>query len=299
MSLYAAVDIGTNSCRLLIAEMKNGELRPLYRDLKTTRLGEDLMRTGAIKNDALERTAAALSDFVKVIKGYGASKVGAAATSAAREASNADFFLSAVKEKAGLNVEVISAAEEARLSYLGAVNSINFVKAKPVVVDIGGGSTEIIYYKDRELKDASIDVGAVRCTEKKSKPTQIIKELQPVLDDVNSLEDDIKLIGVGGTVTTLAAVHKELEVFDPEKIHNSVLSRDVVEKLFFDLFEMSWEERKRVPGLQPERADIIPAGALILLLILTYLDVDSIIVSEADILYGMIRKLHGENNGGQ
>lgn len=297
MRPYAAVDIGTNSCRLLIAERKNKKVIPIYRDLKTTRLGEGLAQTGAVKKEAVERTAAALHEFVKIIKDHKVKKIGAAATSAAREASNADFFLHTVKERTGLEVEIISAAEEARLSYLGAVNSIDTEGASPVVVDIGGGSTEIIYCRGMELKNTSIDVGSVRCTEKKSKPTQIIKELKPVLDDIISLKDDINLIGVGGTVTTLSAIHKRMEVYDSEKIHNSVLLRDVVEQLFFDLFEMPLEERKKVPGLQPERADIISAGALILLLILTYLDINSIIVSEADILHGIIKDLSCENTG--
>ena len=291
MGIYAAIDIGTNSCRLLLAEREGGKIKPLRMELKTTRLGEGVSDSGYIKDQALERTVVALVKFKSYLEGYGVEKIGVVATNAAREASNSFELLKAIRDNTGFEVEIVSGEEEARLSYKGVASSMDNFAGVPVVLDIGGGSTEVIFSKNGELRDASVGVGAVRCTEDKTSPTKIMEELQSVLNEVISLGDDSELIGVGGTITTLAAIKKKLEVYDREAVHGSVLKRDEVEELFFSLFDMTLEERKGVPGLQPERADIITAGALILWLVLTYLEKDEIIVSETDILHGILLDL--------
>jgi exopolyphosphatase/guanosine-5'-triphosphate,3'-diphosphate pyrophosphatase len=286
MNLYAAVDIGTNSCRLLIAEKKNKKIIPRQMVLRTTRLGENLINTGKISKDAMVRTSDALLEFKQFINKFENVKVKVAATSAAREAKNSKDFFEFIKDKTDLDVNIITGKEEAYLSYCGAVNAVA-CESTPVVLDIGGGSTELMYLEGKNLKASSSGVGAVYCTEDSSTPTEIIEKLSKNLDGINKLKA-YEIIGVGGTITTLAAIHQELKVYDPRKIQNYILKRKDVDALFFKLCGLTLAERKKLPGLQPQRADIIVAGTLILWVIMTYLDVEKIQVSEADILHGII-----------
>ncbi len=287
MNLYAAIDIGTNSCRLLIGEKNSKKVIPRQMVLRTTRLGENLISTGKISKDAMVRTANALKEFKKYINKHKKVKVGVVATSAAREAKNSKEFIEYIRDNTDFNVNIITGKEEAYLSYCGAVNSVSY-KDTPVVLDIGGGSTELIYSNENELEASSSRVGAVVCTENSSTPTEIQEKLSKSLNTINKIKDNYEIIGVGGTITTLAAIHQELKVYDPRKIQDYILKREDIDELFFKLCGLTLAERKKLPGLQPQRADIIVAGTLILWVIMTYLDVEKIIVSEADILHGII-----------
>ncbi len=281
----AAMDIGTNSVRLLIAKKEKNRIIPQQMFVKTTRLGEGLDVSGIISKEAIIRTVHELKQMQKYID-ESQTRIVAVATSAVRDACNANELLAAIKTATGIDVKVISGRQEALLSYRGALSAIEF-SSPIVVVDIGGGSTEIVFKNNGDFKVFSSNVGAVRCTENSASPTKIFEILKEPLDNVREL-DSFKLLAVGGTATTLAAIHKQLSVYDPEKIHASSVNIVDLAEIMFDLAGKSPDERKKVPGLQPERANIIVAGLLILWVIMTYLHCDEVVISEADILNGIV-----------
>lgn len=291
---YAAIDVGTNSCRLLIADIREGRLVPVLFTLRMTRIGEGASEKGYLQQEPVRRTVAALQEFLSLARSYGVSRIRAVATSAVREAANAAFFLERARDEAGLVVEVISGEEEARLNHVGACRSLSLGR-KAAVIDIGGGSTEFTYpaaegVGGNALFCRSVTLGAVRLTEHPLLLSEILGSLKSALDDLREFRQD--LVGVGGTVTTLAAVDQALEKYDPGRIQGYYLTKAAVERIMFSLAAKNTEERKRVPGLQPERADIIVAGTTILWAILTYLGAPGITVSEADLLQGVILEMN-------
>jgi len=286
--MFAAIDIGTNSVRLLIAQRINDNVVPEYRDVKSTRLGEGLEATGKISTEAISRTLNALVIFMETIQRFDVKQIKVVATSAMREASNAAELMELVRQKVHLNIDIISGDEEAELSYLGACSGMNMLESS-IVVDIGGGSTEIVFKQGSQIVYSSSPVGAVRCTENSTTPTQIFAELEKHLNKIKNLKG-YKLIAVGGTATNLAAINKKLTVYDPELVHGSEVSIEELGKVIFYIGSKSLAQRLVIPGLQPERADIIIAGLLILWVIMTYANIDKVIVSEADILQGIILK---------
>lgn len=290
---YAAIDIGTNSTRLLIAEVEDGRVYPRVAVLRMSRVGEGMVKGEGLRPEPVARTIRALQEFRQLLHEHGVNSWRVVATSAVREATNAADFVSKVREETGLRVDVIGGEEEAYLSYIGACRALPGIDCG-VVVDIGGGSTEFTYRSFVEGKEMlrcrSIPVGAVRLTEQPLLLDGILASMKGVLDEIKSLQTD-GIIGVGGTVTTLAAVEQSLVTYDWKKVHGYRLRRDAVEGILFSLAAKTTEERKEVPGLQPERADIIVAGATILWAILGYLAAPEITVSEADILHGIILEL--------
>lgn len=282
----AAVDIGTNSVRLLVAEVRDGAVMPLKRELVSTRLGQGLSDDGLLQDEPQQRTLAALSRFAAVLTAFGPAATAAVATSAVREAKNGREFAAAASKVLGTPVRVIDGAEEARLSYLGAVQALGLKEA--VVVDIGGGSTELTYPHGGRLVSHSCPVGAVRCTARGATRAAIAETLRPATADVPAF---LPLVGVGGTVTSLVAVEKGLVPYDPAEVHGTRLSAETVAKLHARLAGLDLARRRQVPGLQPERADIILAGTLILQEILAQLGRDELIVSEADLLYALILEM--------
>jgi len=286
--MFAAIDIGTNSVRLLIAQRINDVIVPEHRDVKSTRLGEGLEATGKISVEAASRTLDALVIFKEAMQRFDVKQVKVVATSAVREASNAAKFLEWARQKVQLNIDIISGDEEAELSYLGACSGFN-ISENNIVVDIGGGSTEIVFKQGSEIIYSSSPLGAVRCTENSTTPTQIFAELEKYLNKIKNLKD-YRLIAVGGTAMNLAAINKKLTVYDPELVHGSEVSIEELGKTIFYIGSKSLAQRLAVPGLQPERADIIIAGLLILWVIMTYASIDKVVVSEADILQGIVLK---------
>lgn len=289
---YAAIDVGTNSCRLLIADVGEGRLVPVLFTLRMTRIGEGASEKGYLQQEPVRRTVVALQGFLSLARSYGVSRIRAVATSAVREAANAAFFLERARDEAGLIVDVISGEEEARLNYVGVCRSLSLGR-RAAVIDIGGGSTEFTYPLAEGGGNAlfcrSVPLGAVRLTEHPLLLSEILGSLKSALDDLREFRQD--MVGVGGTVTTLAAVDQDLEEYDPGRIQGYYLTRAAVERIMFSLAAKNTEERKRVPGLQPERADIIVAGTTILWAILTYLGAPGITVSEADLLHGIILEM--------
>jgi len=283
----AVVDIGTNSARLLVAEPKNGKVEVVRTGLITTRLGEGIGQYPYLLRPAIERTLAALHNFKQIIEATGAEIVIAAATSAVRDAGNQAEFLSQVKQQVGWDVRVLSGAEEAELSYIGAVRGLKCDLRQPVVIDIGGGSTEFIWTGKSGLHYVSLRLGAVRMTEGNCGLTEIKEMMADLLKSIKE-HDFTGIIGVGGTFTTLAAIDQELEVYDPHKVHGYILPRQRIQDILYRLEAMTVEQRKDVPGLQPQRADIIVAGVRIALAAVTGLEAEEVMVSETDIIFGLL-----------
>lgn len=281
---YAAIDIGSNSCRLLIAEIKNKKLNTIYRQLETTRIAAGLNHSGKISPEALERTLLCLENFRHSLTSYGVSKYRAFATSAVREASNGQDFIKMAAARCQLKVDVVTGKEEARLSYLGVEKGLP-LKHPPLVVDLGGGSTEFIC--DEQDFIISIPLGAVRATEMGMSAREIISRLA----DVEKMADKFQrypLVMVGGTASSLVAIKLGMEIFDSGLVHGQMLTRQDLTDIYQMLDKMPLSLRKRIPGLQAERADIIGQGALIILMIVDMLNKAEIIVSETDLLQGAI-----------
>ena len=286
----AAVDVGTNSTRLLICETK-GAQRPseLARRLLTTRIGEQMGSDQKLKEKPMLRTIEALAGYSRLCGELGVDRVRVVATSAVRDAANSRFFKELVREKVGWELDIITGEREALLSYSGAIKGLGIKSPGALVIDIGGGSTEFIW-NPGAIVSRSFNVGAVRMTEGGHSEEEIKGLLEPVLGLIADY-DPTAVIGVGGTATTLAAMDQQLKVYDAGLIHGYRLSLPRVGKILRCLKSLPLEERKQLPGLQPERADIIIAGVTILKIILQELgrkDNQEIIVSETDLLHGLI-----------
>ncbi len=286
MKRVAAIDIGTNSTRLLVAEGTGGVIKRIETGLTTTRLGEGIAG-GLLLREAMERTVQAVRVFKQTALNLGVEKVVAAATSAVRDASNQSEFMELVEKRAGLQLRVLSGEEEAALSYRGVLAGLVAPPHSTVVLDIGGGSTELTWQQSGGLRLVSVNAGAVRMTETGVGEEEISELLRPALEEIKSLSLK-NLVGVGGTVTTLAAIDQRLAVYDPERVHGYCLSAGSVERILNMLKDMDIKERKKVPGMQPERADIIVAGIFILKTVLNGLDLSWMYVSECDMLYGLL-----------
>ena len=283
----AVIDIGTNSTRLMVSEVEAGLVKIVHTEIITTRLGEGIGKQPFLQRGAVNRTVDALFKFKEKIGQLGPVVVLAAATSAVRDAANRIDFLAEVKARVGWEVKVLSGVEEARMSFLGVMRGLKSDISDPVVIDIGGGSTEFIWARPETTEFRSLRVGAVRMAESGSGMDDIIDSMAGVIEIIKKacLKS---IIGVGGTVTTLAAIDQRLEVYDPELVHGYFISRQRVAAILETLEKMSPGQRRKVPGLQPERADIIVAGTRIVRAIIEGLDGDGVTVSETDIMYGLL-----------
>jgi len=285
MKRVAAIDIGTNSTRLLVAEYTAAGLKRIETGLITTRLGKG-MAGGVLLQETMLSTADAVGLFYQKAINLGVESVVAAATSAVRDASNGTEFLELVKKRTGLAVRVLSGEAEAALSYRGVLSGLQVEPGSTVVVDIGGGSTEFIWMQGERLNLVSVNAGAVRLTAAGADEAMTGDLLRPTLEEVKRSSFEC-LVGVGGTVTTLAAIDQQLAVYDSKRVHGYSLSAISVNRILKMLNGMDIEERRKVPGLRPERADIIIAGVNIVKSILDSLGLARMIVSECDILYGL------------
>jgi len=288
--IFAAIDIGTNSIRLLIAEYKNGQLNKLVNELRTPRLGAGI-NNGLITEEAMERAIEVLIEYKELIDDYDAN-YRAVATSAIRDADNKNQFLEQVKLASGIEIDVLSGLDEAELSYLGITKGLSSAEDDILAIDIGGGSTEFVLGSQTNLTEyKSINLGAVRLHE--TYETNIEKMVTEAKKQVKSVLEDKTpetLIGVGGTITTLAAIDQELAEYQPQKIQGYQLELSTINNIFEQLIELPLEERKKVVGLQESRADIIIGGIVILLEIIKLSNLKRIIVSEYGIMEGIIYK---------
>ncbi|KAA9157077.1 Ppx/GppA family phosphatase [Amycolatopsis acidicola] len=316
MPRVAAIDCGTNSIRLLVAELTHRhdgtvDLRDLHREMRIVRLGQGVDATGRLAPEALERTRAALADYTIAARRKGAERVRMVATSATRDASNRDEFFAMTREVLGVEAEVISGDEEARLSFTGAVGEQDPDDGPFLVVDVGGGSTELVlgdWDGQRATVTAakSVDIGCVRITERALKSDPPTGEeiaagrefAASVLEQAFEVVDVSKAktwIGVAGTVTTLSAVSQGLPEYDSERTHLSKLSPETISRVADELLSADHATRGANPVIHPGRVDVIGGGALIVRLLAEQLaergGPTELIVSEHDILDGIALSL--------
>jgi exopolyphosphatase/guanosine-5'-triphosphate,3'-diphosphate pyrophosphatase len=297
----AAVDCGTNSIRLLVADIDvdAGTLRDVDRRMEIVRLGQGVDKTGLFAPDALDRTVDACRRYGEVIRETGAERVRFVATSASRDVSNRAEFVARVRGALGVDPEVVTGDEEATLSFAGATRELAGRLVEPVlVVDIGGGSTEFVLGAGAVQAARSVDVGCVRMTERhlRSDPptTSEVAAARADIDAAISLARETvplaaarTMVGLAGTVTTVAAMVLDLASYQPDRIHHARLAADDVRRVARRLLSMNHDARAALPFLHPGRVDVIGAGALVLAAILDSVPVDEVVVSEHDILDGI------------
>lgn len=301
----AAIDCGTNAIRLLVAETaSNGEVNDLVREMRTVRLGEGVDRTGEFSPQSLGRTFDACREYAGILQGFRVETIRFIATSASRDVSNRAEFINGVEAILGVRPEIISGAEEAELSYIGAISGFINEPEQPILVaDIGGGSTEYVMRESpTEFLAQSINIGCVRMTERylhsdpptNSEITSTIEEIHRELRLVRSqlpVQDVRTFIGLAGSVTTVAAMHLGLRHYDPSEIHGTVLSLESVERVTDQLLHMTRSERAQLGFMHPGRVDVIGGGALVLRESMRVLNFPCVVVSEHDLLDGVVARL--------
>ena len=305
---WASIDIGTNTLRLLIADIDNKRLKSVFLKRIITRLGGGYTKTAGITDEAQERTIKALKLFSEKLKEYRVEEVRAVATSVVRRAKNREEFLGGVREQTGLEVSTISGDEEARLSLRGVLSVIGHHNKRCLVVDIGGGSTEFIAVADGKMAGAwSLEMGVVHLTE------EYLKTDPPTPYELNAMENEIKgvianlkdlmsqslpsafslepsalFIGTAGTITTLAAIDQGLEKYEPDKINNYILKYTAIKKIYKHLASLHLRQREEILSLEKGREDIIIPGAAIVLKAMEAFGFSSITVSDAGLLEGIL-----------
>ncbi|MFF4761159.1 exopolyphosphatase [Streptomyces sp. NPDC001292] len=308
MTRVAAVDCGTNSIRLLVADADpaTGELVELDRRMTIVRLGQGVDRTGRLAPEALERTFAACREYAEAVKEHGAERLRFVATSASRDAENRDEFVRGVMDILGVEPEVISGDQEAEFSFTGATKELTGradLDRPFLVVDIGGGSTEFVVGDDHVRAARSVDVGCVRMTERHLVRDGVVTD-PPTEDQIAAIRADVEtaldlaektvplreartLVGLAGSVTTVSAIAQDLPAYDSAAIHHSRVSRERVREISDRLLHSTHAERAAIPSMHPGRVDVIGAGALVLLAVMERIGAHEVVVSEHDILDGI------------
>jgi exopolyphosphatase / guanosine-5'-triphosphate,3'-diphosphate pyrophosphatase len=293
----ASIDIGTNTILLLIASVNKDGLQPLLEKETIVRLGEGLQQTGVLSEAAMERGIQTLTQYLKECQEMGAHRIFAAGTSALRDAKNAEAFLKSIEEKLNLPIEIISGEEEAHLSFLAVARDLGNPEEPIFVVDVGGGSTEFVLGKGEQISHwVSLPLGSVRFTEqflfsdpvRKTEWVSMENEIIKGLAKVPPPQKPFTLVAVGGTATTLASVELGLEHFVYEKIHHFVLERNVLKNQLKLYRSKTLQERRKIPGLFPARADVILAGGAILYFAVEKFEVPSVLISCHGLRYGLI-----------
>ncbi|ORW89923.1 exopolyphosphatase [Mycobacterium sp. IEC1808] len=317
MSRLAAIDCGTNSIRLLIADARDGRLDDVHRETRIVRLGQGVDATGEFAPDAIARTRAALTDYASLLKAHGVERVRMVATSAARDVANRDVFFAMTAEVLGAVLpgavaEVISGAEEASLSFHGAVGELDSAAAPFVVVDLGGGSTEIVFGSERVVAAHSADIGCVRLTERclhSDPPTsdevatarEVVRERLDVALGVVDVEGARTWVGLAGTMTTLSALAHNMTAYDSAAIHLSRVPGSDLLAVCERLIGMTRSQRAALPPMHEGRADVIGGGAIVVEELARELraraGIDELIVSEHDILDGIVLSIAAESHG--
>lgn len=294
-----AIDIGTNSMRLLVAEYIDGKLYNREKFVNTTRIGQGVDSEGYISEEAIERNIKALKEFSDIANEKGCEYIYCIGTSALRDSKNGNEFIDLAKVETNLDVDIISGEEESNLGFIGVLQGLDDTN-NILVLDIGGGSTEFILGDESGIKYAkSENVGALRMTEKFLVTDPICENEfedmsnfigETISDTINILkEKNIRqIVGIGGTITSVSAINQELETYSMEKIHGSKVNEKELDNILQNLKKMTLNDKKNIKGLQPKRADIITAGVRILNIIMKKLEKENIIVSEYDNLEGLI-----------
>jgi len=294
----AAIDCGTNSIRLLIADVESNKLREVVRDMEIVRLGQGVDQTGEFHPDAIKRTLAAVDKFAAEIARRGVQKIRFCATSATRDATNRALFIDGVRERLGIEVEVITGAEEAELSFIGAIQELNPSSGPFLVVDIGGGSTEFVFGNNKVESAKSVNIGCVRMSERH------FKDDPPTDNQIELARADIQqaiaiagakvpitqaktLVAVAGTATTVAAAALELDIYDRHSIHLSRISATKVHEVSEMFKNKDRNQRLKLGYMHPGRVDVITAGSLVLSEVMKATRAVEFIASETDILDGI------------
>lgn len=303
----AAIDLGTNTARLLIGSIDSGPvIRPLAVKRVVTRLGGGFTREKGISGEARERTLAALRDFAADMRRYAVDRVRAVATSAVRDAVNGRAFADEVFSETGIRLEIIDGHEEALLTLRGVVSGLGR-EGDFLVFDIGGGSTEYTLARGTNpLFTRSLPLGVVRLTEGKgavpAMEEKISRELEILRSEMmrdghSSFPAGATLVGTAGSVTTLAALDMELTPYDPLKVQGYILSMEAIRRIFDRLLPLTPEQRLLLPGMEKGREDLIVAGILITLKTMELFGFDSLTVSDTGILEGILLSLRGDGKG--
>ncbi|QCX77076.1 Guanosine-5'-triphosphate,3'-diphosphate pyrophosphatase [Streptomyces sp. YIM 121038] len=315
MTRVAAIDCGTNSIRLLVADAdpRTGELVDLDRRMQIVRLGQGVDKTGRLAPEALERTFAACREYAAVIKEHGAQRTRFVATSASRDAENREEFVRGVLDILGVEPEVISGDQEAEFSFTGATKELTGradLETPYLVVDIGGGSTEFVVGDGSVRAARSVDVGCVRMTERHFVRDGAVTD-PPTAEQLAAVRADIAaaldlaeetvplraartLVGLAGSVTTVAGIALGLDAYESAAIHHSRVSYEQVKAIVERLTQSTHAERAAIPVMHPGRVDVIVAGALVLLSIMERVGAREVVVSEHDILDGIAWKVAEE-----
>ncbi len=294
-SRVAVIDVGTNSTRLLVADVAGGRVSPLERRSTVTRLGRGVDLSGRLATEAIEDVCGAIDIYVGLMEELGAEAVDVIATSAVRDADNGSAFVAELRERFALSPRVLDGSEEARLTYLGATSEA--LPSEPtLVVDIGGGSTELVVGRGSAISfHDSLQAGVVRHSERYiASDPPAASELEELATDIRGLiEGSVgagvearRGIAVAGTPTSLAAVEMELEPYDPARVHGHTLTLPSIQRMLSRLASVPLTERVEIPGLHPDRAPTIVAGVVILVETMRAFELEEITVSEHDILYG-------------
>ncbi len=293
----ASIDIGTNTILLLIAEVRRGKLKTLFDTETIVRLGEGVQKNGILSEGAMQRGFQTLKGYLKRCREMEVQKIFAVGTSALREAKNSDYFLKRVKEEFDLSIDVISGEEEARLSFLSVARDSKKSRKNLLVVDVGGGSTELILGKgDEIIRWVSLPLGIVRFTErlllsdpvKEEEYRTMVEEIRKQLPNFPISKNPLSMVSIGGTGTALASVEQRLEKFIIERIHRFVLTREALRNQLSLYRSKTTEERKEIKGLPPSRADVILAGGTILYLIMEKFDCSFLMVSSHGVRYSLL-----------
>ncbi len=299
MFTLSAIDIGTNTVRLLVAAADNpNSYRPIYQEQDITRLGEGFNEHRQLQPQAIERTLKVLARFARKSDRLCVTEVYAVATSAVREAANGAHFIKRVKQQTGMEIDLISPQQEAKLALLG-VQSVIHLQNKPILlIDIGGGSTEIIRANGYEINDLlCLKMGVVKLTERflKSDPVdqteyqQMWAYIEQQLDSIKQLTvNNSLLVGVGGTATTLAAVDQKLFPYDPQKINNYVLTCQRMQVIQNKFLRQTLKERRLTSGLEAKRAYVIVAGTALLLCLMEKFGFDKLTVCDSGLREGLV-----------
>jgi exopolyphosphatase/guanosine-5'-triphosphate,3'-diphosphate pyrophosphatase len=294
----AAIDCGTNSIRLLIADIDGDNFREITRDMEVVRLGQGVDKTGAFHPDAIERTLAAVDRYAVEIAKRGVEKIRFCATSATRDASNRDLFINGVKERLGIEPEVIAGEVEAALSFIGATKDFDKTQGPFLVIDIGGGSTEFVFGTDKVVAARSMNIGCVRMSERhftgdQPDPGQIASAIEDIDEAIRQAAKNVPIteaktvIMVAGTATTIAAAALDLPAYDRYAIHLSRISAERAHQISTALLRESRDQRAAHGYMHPGRVDVIGAGSLVLDRIMLATGATEFVASESDILDGM------------
>lgn len=298
MKKAGAIDVGSNTLRLLIALIEGNRVLPVCRDREMVRLGRNFFPERVIGRQTLASALRVLERFQRTGVREGVTRFRAAGTGILRVSTNTHQFLEAVRRTTGISIEILSGEEEARLSALGVLSVFRNITVPSCIFDLGGGSAEFTWVQSGRIRETvSLPLGAVGLTE------QFLLSDPPLKQEIGRLRGHCLktlrtripvnesvgcLIGTAGTVTTLTAMAKKLVEYDPSRINGSVLDRDALNRLLFELTSIPLTTRQNLPGLEPGRADIITAGLVVVLSILDFFDTDTLRVSDAGLLEGLL-----------